>query len=184
MLLTSSFHPFTNATGIRVSVTDSRDEAAYTTCTVYTTALDAVKSRAVASFMWFEHAHNHFSEQYFQMLCPVKNCLHRNRSDCIPLIVCVQLPVLSNYHQHSILTYRAKFLDLMPCFCVILYTSSLFYRLSEVLQRGLCTYCLHLGSQLFGECVFVTMRWPSVILATSGITITAWTFPVRCLGTL
>ncbi|CAI7995770.1 hypothetical protein GBAR_LOCUS1751, partial [Geodia barretti] len=25
------------------------------------------------------------------------------------------------------------------------------------------------------------MRWPSVIPATSGITATAWTFPVRCL---
>ena len=61
------------------------------------------------------------------MLCPVKNCLHRNRSDCIPIIVCVQLPVLSNYHQHSILTYRAKFLDLIPCFCVILRVPLLYF---------------------------------------------------------
>ncbi|CAI8034081.1 hypothetical protein GBAR_LOCUS19225 [Geodia barretti] len=30
------------------------------------------KSRAVGSLMWYEHAHNHFSKQYFQMWCPMK----------------------------------------------------------------------------------------------------------------
>ena len=67
---TCTFHPFTYATSIRVSATDSRNEAAYnTTCTVFTTAVDAVKSRAVRSLMWYEHSH--FS-----------NCLH-----CSPTIV-------------------------------------------------------------------------------------------------
>ena len=118
-----TFHPFTNATGIRVSVTDSRNETAY----ILLALCSLVKSRAVGSLVWYEHAHNHFSEQYFQMLCPVKNCLHRNRSVCIPIIGCVQLPVLSNYHQHSIFTYRAKFLDLILYVSVLFFLSPLLY---------------------------------------------------------
>ena len=66
---------------------------------------------------------------------PHENCLHRNRSDCIPIVVCVQLPVLSNYHWHTILT---SVFVLIPCFCVILPISlSIFSRLSEVFQEGL-----------------------------------------------
>jgi hypothetical protein len=62
--------------------------------------------------------------------------------------------VLSNYHQQYSLIGPQVFV-LTPCFCVILpISSSLFSRLSEVFQEGLCTYCLHLGSELFGECAF------------------------------
>ena len=73
---------------------------------------------------------------------PHENCLHRNRSDCIPIVVCVQLPVLSNYHWHTMLT---SVFVLIPCFCVIFPISlSIFSRLSEVFQEGLqyllCTF--------------------------------------------
>ena len=105
------------------------------------------KSRAVGSLMWYEHIRNHFSKQYFHMLCPMKNGLHRNRYDCIPIIICVQLPVLSNYHQHTILTYKATYFDLIPCFCVILLIS-LFSRL---LKKGYVPI-VYLVSVLF-ECV-------------------------------
>ena len=80
------------------------------------------------------------------------------RSNCVPIIVCVQLHVLSNYHQHSVLTYGVTvFLNLIPCFCVILpISSSPFSRLSEVLQRrAMYLLSIRLGSELFGECVFL-----------------------------
>ncbi|CAI8031428.1 hypothetical protein GBAR_LOCUS17834, partial [Geodia barretti] len=32
--------------------------------------------------MWYEHAHNHFSKQYFQMWCPLKIASIQIGSNC------------------------------------------------------------------------------------------------------
>ena len=95
----------------------------------------------------------------------------------ISVIASIALQLL--YHQYSILTYRVNFFDLIPCFCVILILY--FVGFLKSCKEGYVPIVYIWDLQLFGECVFVTMRWPSVTLATSGINATAWTFPVRCL---